>query len=130
MVETGMRSAVVKSRYDFSPLHIISAAAVAELKASLPGSDPDVRRFRPNIVVDAPFRDDDAVGRPFTVHVLKGTITEATKRCGMTMIAQTGLPEDPEILRTIVRSRRRCLGVYATVSEGATISVGDAISVG
>lgn len=118
----------VRARYEVSPLHIVSSAAIAELKALLPGSHLDVRRFRPNIVIDADIRDDEAVGRRFEAGLAKGVATEATKRCGMTMIAQTGLPEDPEILRTILRKRRRCLGVYATVSEGASISVGDAFS--
>lgn len=118
----------VRARYEVSPLHIVSSAAIEELEALLPGSRFDVRRFRPNIVVDGDLRDDEAVGRRFEAGLAKGVVTEATKRCGMTMIAQTGLPEDPEILRTILRTRRRCLGVYATVSEGASISVGDPFS--
>ncbi len=118
----------VQARYEISPLHIVSSAAIAELEAYLPDSHVDVRRFRPNIVVDANFKDHESVGRKFEAGLVKGTVTEATKRCGMTLIAQEGLPEDPEILRTILRKRSRCLGVYATVSEGASISVGDAFS--
>jgi uncharacterized protein YcbX len=119
---------LVRPRYEVSPLHIVSAVALAELEAHLPGSRLGVRRFRPNLVVDADIRDDEAVGRKFQAGLARGVVTEATKRCGMTMIAQTGLPEDPEILRTILRKRNRCLGVYATVSEDASISVGDAFT--
>ncbi|WP_026283515.1 MOSC domain-containing protein [Rhizobium sp. 2MFCol3.1] len=125
VIEIESGPVMIQSRYDVSPLHIVSSAAIEELQTSVPGANLDVRRFRPNIVVDEVFRDDEVLGRPFTAGVLKGTMTEATRRCGMTMIPQIGLPEDPEILRTIVRKRARCFGVYATVSEPATISVGD-----
>lgn len=54
-----------------------------------------------------------------------GNITERTKRCGMTMVAQPGLPEEPEILRTIVRQRARCLGVYVSVARAGRLSVDD-----
>lgn len=119
---------MIRSRYEISPLHIVISAAIAELQASVPGADLDVRRFRPNIVVDAAYQDEEAIGRRLTAGTLTGLIVEATKRCGMTMIPQKGLPEDPEILRTVVRKRGRCFGVYATVSDGATISVGDTFS--
>lgn len=127
-LETPRGPVCVHARYEVSLLHIVSATAIAELAAHLPGSRLDVRRFRPNIVVDADIRDDAAAGRRFEAGLVKGVVTEATKRCGMTMIAQTGLPEDPEILRAILRKRNRCLGVYATVLEGVSISVGDVFS--
>jgi uncharacterized protein YcbX len=127
-LETQNGSVTVRARYEVSPLHIISAVAIRELEAHLPSSRLDVRRFRPNIVVDTNFRDDEVVGRKFDVGLTRGVVTEATKRCGMTMVAQIGLPEDPDILRTILRKRNRCLGVYATVSEGTSISIGDAFA--
>jgi hypothetical protein len=47
----------------------------------------------------------------------------------MTIIAQADVPEDAEVLRTIVRTRQRCFGVYANVGSEGAISVGDTISV-
>jgi hypothetical protein len=43
----------------------------------------------------------------------------------MTLIAQPGLDEEPEILRGIMRHNRRNLGVYATPCASATMTVGD-----
>ena len=43
----------------------------------------------------------------------------------MTLIAQPGLEEQPEILRTILRHNRRNLGIYCTVTVDGAISIGD-----
>jgi len=51
--------------------------------------------------------------------------TEETKRCGLTLIAQPGFKEEPEILRNVVRHNRRNFGIYCAVSTPGTIAVGD-----
>lgn len=128
VIETQTGTIEVRPRYSASPLHLLSTSTVADLQMCLPGFDLDVRRFRPNFVLDETVRDADMLGRSFTAGTIAGDVTEATKRCGMTMIAQDGLVEAPEILRAIVRLRARCLGVYATVSEGGTVFEGDDLS--
>ena len=45
----------------------------------------------------------------------------------MTLVAQPGMAEEPDVLRGIMRHNKRNLGVYATPIEGVTISVGDAV---
>jgi len=97
------------------------------LRAALPDTDIDARRFRPNAVIAGGSLEKAAVGSPFAIGHRTMTIIERTKRCGMTMIAQDGLTEDAEILRTIVRQRSRCFGVYAAVSGDGAIAVGDAL---
>lgn len=52
-------------------------------------------------------------------------VSEETKRCGMTLIAQPGLDENPEILRSVVCHNRRFLGIYCTVAQSGHISVGE-----
>jgi len=94
----------------------------------MPHAVLDIRRFRPNIVIDTSANEDDWIGCQIAIGTYRGTITEKTKRCGMTMIAQTDVPEDPELLRTVVRSRQRFFGVYANVGSEGAISVGDTIS--
>src|SRR5215207_7375931 len=42
----------VGSLVDSSPVHVITRASLAAMAALTPGSDFDVRRFRPNLVVD------------------------------------------------------------------------------
>ncbi|MGE7368378.1 MOSC domain-containing protein [Neorhizobium sp. NPDC001467] len=121
----GERKVEVKSRYAVSPLHLIALDEVNALQAALPNSNSDIRRFRPNIVLEGEWPVAQTSGANFSIGAITAAVTEPTKRCGMTMIAQPGLGEDPEILRTIVRTRSRCLGVYATVIGAGTVSVGD-----
>nr|WP_289718206.1 MOSC domain-containing protein [Rhizobium sp. S152] len=117
-------------RYIASPIHLLSTRSLSDLAGLLPQVVLNVSRFRPNIVVDTSADENDWVGNQIAIGTYRGTVTEKTKRCGMTMLAQAELPEDPEILRTIVRNRQRCLGVYADVGSKGVISVGDRVLVG
>ncbi|MBN9100623.1 MAG: MOSC domain-containing protein [Pseudonocardia sp.] len=56
-------------------------------------------------------------------------------RCVMTTLAQSDLPADVDTLRTIAKHNRleipgmgvwACAGVYADVTAGGSVSVGDA----
>ena len=116
-------------RYDVAPLHIITSSTLRSLASVLPDSRIEVRRFRPNLVIDTEMDEQGWIGKSWRAGLAQGTVTEATKRCGMTMIAHKGLPEDPEILRMIVRRHSRFLGVYASVATGGSVAVGDAFTV-
>jgi len=117
----------VRPRYDVSALHLISTKTIGDLQDALPRSQIDVRRFRPNIVVAGDASENDWLGEALSIGTYVGPVSERTKRCGMTMIAQPGLPEDPDVLRTIVRGRSRVLGIYAGVMTSGSISVGDEV---
>jgi len=43
-------------------------------------------------------------------------------------LSQGDLPEDPRVLRTIVRDADQNLGVYATVVTPGRVEVGDAVT--
>jgi len=45
----------------------------------------------------------------------------------MTTHAQSGLPKDPTVLRTIVKNAYQNLGVYATVAKAGCILEGDPV---
>jgi uncharacterized protein YcbX len=92
----------------------------------------DVRRFRPNILVEMPavegsFPETEWIGRRLEVGGLRLNIFNPTRRCGFTMLDQEGLEFDPNILRQIVRSNARSLGVYCSVERTGTVSVGDPV---
>ena len=53
------------------------------------------------------------------------TAQEGTKRCGVVFIAQPGLEEDAEILRSILRLNKRNLGIYCSIDGTGTIELGD-----
>jgi uncharacterized protein YcbX len=44
----------VLPRYEKAPVHLLTTASLARLKALYPQGDPDPRRFRPTILVDMP----------------------------------------------------------------------------
>ncbi len=130
VMPTDAGEVVLSPRYCASALHVLSTKSLSDLSDLLPKSAACVRRFRPNILLDTMESEDDWIGKALAIGSYRGKVTEQTKRCGMTMIAQSDLPEDPEILRTIVRTRQRCLGVYADVASEGTISIGDTVTVG
>ncbi|GGG22223.1 molybdenum cofactor sulfurase [Rhizobium wenxiniae] len=122
------RTSSLKPRYEIAPLHLLTVKSVSDLASLLPESVIDRQRFRPNLVLATGSSEDGWLARNWASGTVGGTITEKTKRCGMTMVAQPDLPEDPDILRTIVRQRARCIGVYSGVTDEGTLSVGDTFS--
>jgi uncharacterized protein YcbX len=119
-------------RYSKAPIHLLTTASLAELKAQHPAGDPDPRRFRPNILVDMQpvagrFPETEWIGRKIAIGEVELTITDPCRRCGFTIIAQDGFDNDPDILRTLVRKNAHNLGVYCDVMRPARIKVGDAM---
>jgi uncharacterized protein YcbX len=130
--------------HDLAPIHLITTGTLAHLRAVAPESDWDVRRFRPNLVLD-----DGPDGEPFTEDALLGGRLEAasgleltvglpTPRCVVPTRAQDGLPADPRILRTLVErhridlgpfGRQGCAGAYAEVARTGRLSTGDRLEV-
>lgn len=115
----------LQPRYDLAPLHFLTTKSLKDLASLIPNGAIDRRRFRPNVVFETESHEEDWLGRGWACGGVIGNVTERTKRCGMTMVAQPGLPEEPEILRTVVRHRARCLGVYASVARAVRLSVDD-----
>ena len=91
------------------------------------------RRFRPNIIIEVPntdaFVENDWVGKTLTIGDVQLKISQETKRCVMTTLAQGDLPKDPNVLRTIVRNNAGSFGVYASVVRPGQVSIGDRIKI-
>ena len=95
-----------------------------------------------NVIVgtDAPgFPENDWIGREIAAgDTMRLDITKLDTRCVMTTLAQGELPNDPEILRTMVQHNRvqiagagsyPCAGVYAVVAAPGTVRTGDPVVV-
>ena len=120
---------LTEARYKKTPIHLLTTASLARLKALHPEGAADPRRFRPNIVVDmAPvegsFPETEWIGRKLAIGDLLLTVSEPCRRCGFTIIAQDGFDNDPGILRNLVRHNAHNLGVYCTVDRPARIEIG------
>lgn len=123
-----------RPRYEHAPIHLVTSAALRSLERELPGSVIDVRRFRPNILVDWPdevaaIPEHGWIGCEIRIGdvVLRGR--EPCGRCGFITIAQEGLPQDVEILRTVVKRHERNFGIYCDVVTPGEIAAGAAVTV-
>lgn len=119
-----------RGAFDTFPLSLITTATVAWLEARV-GSELDVARFRPNLLVatdDAvPFAEDGWVGRVLRIGGVRLRVDKRDGRCAViTIDPRTGMRE-PAILRTVASERQGCLGVYGSTVEPGRLALGDAV---
>jgi uncharacterized protein YcbX len=117
--------------FDLAPIHILTTSTLDRLRELYPQGRFEVRRFRPNIVVQSAekgFVENAWVGRTVAIgeQVLL-SVTAACPRCVMTTLPQGDLPNDLGILRTAAQHNQAQVGVYATVVRAGTIRRGDAL---
>ncbi len=122
------------SFFDAAPLHLVTTASLTALRSLHPSGRFDVRRFRPNVVVDtgdaAGYIEEEWVGRTVALGgQARASALVSTIRCVMTTLPQDGLPKDPKILRTIAQSANGNAGIYATVELHGHVRVGDPVLV-
>jgi uncharacterized protein YcbX len=117
--------------FDLFPIHVLTTSTLQLMSRLNPTADWDVRRFRPNVLIDTDSRtgavENDWLGRTIGLGdlVIKGELL--TIRCAMPMHAQADVPRDPSVLRTIVREANQRLGLYASVIGPGRVSVGDPV---
>jgi uncharacterized protein YcbX len=119
---------------DLAPLHVLTTASLRAIAACRPEGRFDVRRFRPNLLVDCGeetrFVEDDLEGKMLAIgDAVRLRVFMPTIRCALTTRAQDDLPADPGILRTVVERHDGNLGAYATVERAGEICVGDPVTV-
>ena len=119
--------------FDLYPIHLLTSSALQRLSTLNPTAAWDVRRFRPNFLVDTESTsaaEDGWIGRAVRIGEFVGKGEMLTIRCAMPMHAQGDLPRDPSVLRTIVRESNQCVGLYASVLESGRVVIGDPVHVG
>ena len=120
--------------FDLAPMQILTTASLRALSALNPAARFDVRRFRPNLLLEPAdgadgLIENDWSGRSLRVGGVVLAIGIPTMRCSMTTQATAELPKDSSVLRTIVRDGNQNLGVYAGVEQAGAVAVGDAVEV-
>ena len=118
---------------DLAPVHVLSQTSLATIGAEI-GSDMDVRRFRPNVLLALDNPDDELPESHWTgARVAIGEavldVLMPTIRCVVPSRAQPGFEVDRRITKAVAVRAERCLGVYCGVDSGGTIRVGDEVSI-
>jgi uncharacterized protein YcbX len=116
--------------FDCAAVHVLTTATLDQLRQFSPRSRFEVRRFRPNIVVDTSehntgFAEDAWIGHTIRIgDQVRLSVTGPCPRCVMTTLAQADLPKDSAILRTAAQHNGVNVGVYASVAHGGKIRRG------
>jgi uncharacterized protein YcbX len=118
--------------FDCAVVHLLTTATLDRLRALYPDGRFEVRRFRPNIVVETANGEKDFVenawiGRTLAIGDVRLSITGPCPRCVMTTLSQGDLPKDNGILRTAAQHNRANVGVYASVLQGGKVRRGDSL---
>ena len=120
--------------YDEAPLSLITVATLRRLSEAS-GVPFDVRRFRPNILIETPdeqpFGEDRWVGRSLSCggrpeSALIG-VTMRDLRCAMVNLDPDTARADPRLLKTTAQLNEVYAGVYGVPVRTGTVSVGEGL---
>jgi uncharacterized protein YcbX len=120
--------------FDDASISVIASDTVAEI-ARLAGRSPDVRRFRPNVVVrllrPVPFQEDEWLGGVLTfgegADAPAITVTMRDVRCAMVNLDPDSAIPAPEVMKAVVRANQNNAGIYGAVTRIGRLAVGQTI---
>jgi uncharacterized protein YcbX len=120
--------------FDAFPISIMSLQSLNIMNQLAGESRFDVRRFRPNLLVDMPdndqsFPEQALLGKTLSVGSAQLKIEMTCPRCSMTTHGFDDLPRDTEIMRKLVNHCDGNLGIYASVQTPGQISIEDHIEI-
>jgi uncharacterized protein YcbX len=113
------------SYFDAYPVHLVTTGTLDALATAL-DRPVDVRRLRPNLVVEGPAEaDEDWTGRELRLGDAVVRIEARCPRCVMISRPRQGLPTDRDLLRTVHRDFGHNAGYYASVVQPGRVASGD-----
>ena len=120
--------------FDDGLISVISLSTIRQVEVES-GLPLDIRRFRPNIVVDtfsgAAFGEDAWLGASLAFGAeLEGpaiSVTVRDKRCVMINLDPDTAEADARVMKAAVRLNRNNAGVYGTVIRTGEISIGQSV---
>lgn len=126
--------------FDAFPVSVLTSSTLAQFSEWRPASRFDARRFRMNVIIrtrDSGCVENGWIGGTIALGAVRLRLAVPDARCVMTTLAQGDLPEDRDVLRTLVAHNRLpvgssgsqpCAGVYATVTVPGTVTIGDRVT--
>src|SRR5580765_2908995 len=127
--------------FDESPISVISLSTVHGVERES-GREVDLRRFRPNVVIETPM---GAIGtEPFAENGWVGQtlmfgdgqtgaaigVTLKDERCVMVNFDPDTAERDSEVMKTVVRLNQNFAGVYGTVVRAGELRIGQVVTLG
>jgi uncharacterized protein YcbX len=127
--------------FDEACISVISLGTVHGVERES-GRQTDLRRFRPNVVIEThnvePFAENEWVGR--TLMFGEGdcaadamaaiSVTMKDERCVMVNLDPDTAQKDSEVMKTVVRMNNNYAGVYGTVVRAGELRVGQVVTLG
>jgi uncharacterized protein YcbX len=130
--------------FDYSPLHLLTTSSMEAMRHHYPEGRFEVRRFRPNVMVDTSgqegFVENAWVGKTVKIgSSLCLQITDPCPRCVMPTLAQGDLPQDNGIFKNAIAKNRPLVpfaakelpsvGVYARILRPGWVKRGDLVTI-
>ena len=120
--------------FDEANISVIALDTVREI-GRLAGRSPDVRRFRPNVVVrlrrSVPFQEDEWLGGVLSFGQADDApaiaVTMRDERCSMVNLDPDTANVAPEVMKAIVRVNQNNAGIYGAVTRIGRLAVGQTI---
>ena len=121
--------------FDAMPLSLLTTQARTSLD-ELVESELDVRRFRPNLVIEAtslegaPIRaypEDHWVGSVLRVGKARIRVDARDQRCAVVGVDPDSAAREPAVLKAIAQNRDSRLGVYASTVHPGRVALGDPV---
>jgi uncharacterized protein YcbX len=121
--------------FDAFPLLLVTDATLRRLGELAPSSVVDVRRFRPNFLIETADKTGAALpeigwaGKRIRIGGATIAGTVPCPRCVMITHGFGDVPRDPSLMRTVVRELDQNVGLYASVATPGAVQVGDPVEV-
>ena len=120
--------------FDEASISVIAVDTVREI-ARLAGISPDVRRFRPNLLVrllrPSPFQEDEWLGGVLSFgdgeDAPAVAVTMRDVRCSMVNFDPDSARPTPEMLKAVVRANQNNAGIYGAVTRVGRLAVGQTV---
>ena len=120
--------------FDEASVSVVATDTVLEI-GRLTGRAPDVRRFRPNLVVRLlrpnPFEEDKWLGGVLLFgepgEGPRVSVTMLDVRCSMVNFDPDSGRSAPEVLKSIVRTHQNTAGIYGTVIRTGPLATGQIV---
>ena len=119
-----------RGTFDASPLSLLTRQSLEALSRRV-GADVDARRFRPNLVLDAPgaeeFPEDGWVGHLLRIGTAVLRLDQPVERCAMVNVDPDSLARNAGVLRTIAQHRTMDFAVYGSTVTPGVVRPGDPV---